>query len=265
MLSFKLLPTAERTSSTVASNNYVFKRSLKAYDMLPLELSGHVLEIGSGCGYGLPYVSQSAQIVISLDKCERISQQLMNNLGNVVFMKCTLPPMTSLPSDHFDAIVCYQFIEHIREDITLLKDIRRVLKPNGRLYLSTPNALMTLSRNPWHIREYTPQQLKDVIEEAGLTLKKDLGVFGSKKVMTYYDQNKEHLKNLRRFDIFNIEQKGSSAVWRGMYDLMNYLNRIALKHRHKSVNDDINLEDFEIMPVNKTALDLLYVCTKTDV
>lgn len=262
MLQFKLLPTAERTSSTVASNNYVFQRSLKAYDMLPYVLSGQVLEIGSGCGYGLPYLSQSADMVISLDKCERISRQVMDNLGNIVFMKYTLPPLLSLPSNHFDAIVCYQFIEHIREDVTLLKDILRVLKPNGRLYLSTPNSMMTLSRNPWHIREYTPLQLKHVVEKSGFTIQRDLGVFGNEKVMTYYRQNKQQLEKLRRFDIFNIEKKGDSAIWRGMYDLMNYLNRVALKHRSHSVNDNINLDDFQIRQVNDEALDLLYICTK---
>lgn len=258
----QLIPTAERTSAAQSCNNYVYMRSLKAYDMLSYECNGHVLEIGSGSGYGLPYISKSADIVISIDKSQQIPLETLNQLGNVVFVKHTLPCMRCFPSDHFDSIVCYQFIEHIAEDKSFLSEIHRVLKPGGKLYISTPNAKMTLTRNPWHVREYTCKEFNTLLSELGLKPEKDLGVFGNEKVMSYYEQNRKNLERLRKYDILKIEERSNSILWKWAYDGLNHMNRIALKYRRDSVNDDISIEDFTIAKANDQALDLLYICRK---
>lgn len=42
-------------------------------------------------------------------------------------------------SNYFDVVVIYHVIEHISDPISIIKEIRRVLKPNGILLLGTPN------------------------------------------------------------------------------------------------------------------------------
>jgi 2-polyprenyl-3-methyl-5-hydroxy-6-metoxy-1,4-benzoquinol methylase len=80
--------------------------------------------------------------------------------NDIVFHKMEIPPLLNIESDSVDFVVTFQVIEHIQDDKFFLEDIHRVLKPGGTLLLTTPNKLMSLSRNPWHIREYTPIEMK---------------------------------------------------------------------------------------------------------
>lgn len=44
-----------------------------------------------------------------------------------------------IPENHFDAIVLWDVIEHLWEPKAVLKQMKRWLKPNGFIFLSTPN------------------------------------------------------------------------------------------------------------------------------
>jgi SAM-dependent methyltransferase len=48
--------------------------------------------------------------------------------------------------DEFDAVVCVEAIEHVENPFHLLRELRRVLRPGGRLILTTPNVLSLPSR-----------------------------------------------------------------------------------------------------------------------
>ena len=50
------------------------------------------------------------------------------------------PPPTALPlpDNAFDLVLCAETIEHVRDVQLLLSETRRVLRPGGRLALSTP-------------------------------------------------------------------------------------------------------------------------------
>src|SRR5690606_2276901 len=80
------------------------------------------------------------------------------------FQTAHIPPLSGIPSDTYDSLVSFQVIEHIADDRLFLQELHRVLKPGGQAIISTPNIHFSLSRNPWHIREYTPEQLKSLCE-----------------------------------------------------------------------------------------------------
>lgn len=48
------------------------------------------------------------------------------------------PNTTSLPSDSVDVVLCHQTLEHLLEPVAALREMARVLKPNGRLVLHVP-------------------------------------------------------------------------------------------------------------------------------
>ena len=64
---------------------------------------------------------------------------------------------------------------------------------------------MSLSRNPWHIREYSPKEMKDILKKY-FTKSQVNGVYGNDLVMKYYQKNKESVKRLHVliFLIYNI-------------------------------------------------------------
>jgi len=65
----------------------------------------------------------------------------------------------------FDAVVSFETIEHLADAHGLLAECRRILRPGGRLYLSTPNRTVTrlMPPNPFHVREFTDVEILEVV------------------------------------------------------------------------------------------------------
>jgi SAM-dependent methyltransferase len=63
----------------------------------------------------------------------------------------------------FDAMACIEGIEHIENPHLLAREANRILKPGGRLYVSTPNVLSIRSRLSYLLRGY-PDQFHYMIE-----------------------------------------------------------------------------------------------------
>jgi 2-polyprenyl-3-methyl-5-hydroxy-6-metoxy-1,4-benzoquinol methylase len=49
--------------------------------------------------------------------------------------------LKEIPNHFFDAVVCFDVIEHVGDPQKILKNIHQKLKPNGLLFLTTPNRL----------------------------------------------------------------------------------------------------------------------------
>ncbi len=60
-------------------------------------------------------------------------------LGNVHLMAWDITTAFPFPDEHFDAVLFLDVIEHIHPRVDVLREIRRVLKPEGRLLVSGPN------------------------------------------------------------------------------------------------------------------------------
>ena len=101
--------------------------------------TGHrVLDVGCSSGYlARPLMERGNTIVgLELDPdaareaeayCERVL------VGDVETMELPLEPGT------FDVVLCGDVVEHLREPVAALVRLRPLLKPGGRLVLSTPN------------------------------------------------------------------------------------------------------------------------------
>lgn len=78
-------------------------------------------------------------------------------------------PATDLKFDDssFDSILCTQVLEHVYDHHTVIKEIHRVLKPNGHIILTVPFA-WELHEEPYDYFRFTKHALKNLFEEAGL-------------------------------------------------------------------------------------------------
>jgi hypothetical protein len=117
---------------------------------------------------------------------------------------------------------------------------------------------MTLSRNPWHIREYTPEELEAL---AGSVFKKVKikGVAGNEKVMAYYEQNKRSVEHLMKWDIFNLQYRLPAAFLKIPYEILNRINRNKLKTGNDTLVRDIVYKDYLITDNVEEALDLFCI------
>ena len=186
--------TAERVSRE-ASDNFVFQRSLLAYHAAAERIAGDVLEIGTGSGYGIEVVAPHARRFTTIDK--HIPPQELLARTDVAFRQAVVPPLPFADAS-FDWVITFQVIEHIRRDGEFVREIHRVLRPGGQLIVTTPNAPMSLTRNPWHVREYTAGELRTLLGESFAAVE-TLGVFGNAKAMAYYEENRRSVQRLLRF------------------------------------------------------------------
>lgn len=93
---------------------------------------------------------------------------------------CVLVDHFAYPTAQFDAIIAFEVIEHVVNDVEFLLAVNRRLKVNGVFFLSTPNttawALARLSSpdgmpppTDWyvHVRSHSPRTLWRLLRECG--------------------------------------------------------------------------------------------------
>ena len=251
------LHTAERVSARDVSDNYVFQRSILAYHKTSELVQGRVLEIGTGMGYGVEIVAPSAEEFITIDKSKAYEAEFPQNAK---FEQMTAPPL-KFESESFDYVISVQVIEHIKRDKEFVKEVARVLKKGGSFIVSTPNAPMSLTRNPWHIREYEAQELSDLLSAEFQSVEM-YGVNGNEKIMAYYEQNRKGVERITRFDVLDLQHRLPRWMLQIPYDILNRINRRKLLKGNQELTTSIKMEDYSIGEVQKESFDLYFVAKK---
>lgn len=247
--------TTEITSESIPSDNPIHQRLLKAYVLAADHVYGDLLEVGCGEGRGIDLILPKAKSYTALDKIEPIIASLKKKYPSGKFISGNIPPFSQLQDNSFDRVFSFQVIEHIDNDRLFLKEIHRVLKPGGEAFLTTPNRPKSLSRNPWHVREYTAEELaslaKEFFEEVEMK-----GIAGNDKIMTYYHRNKNSVDRMMRWDILNLQHKLPAWMLRFPYELLNRRNRNKLKTMADELVMSIRHEDYLVTDQSEEALDL---------
>ena len=253
--------TTEITSEEIASDNPIHQRLFKAYVVAQDYVHGHVLEVGCGEGRGVSLLMEKASSFTAVDKINEAIQTLQARYPSGTFLQMNIPPLSALHDNTYDCVVSFQVIEHIKNDFLYLQEIHRVLKPGGIALLTTPNRSQSLSRNPWHEREYLPGELTDLAGKifAEVTTK---GITGNEKVMRYHAQNKQSVQRITKWDIFNLQYRLPAALLRLPYELLNRFNRNRLQHANNSLVSDIRHTDYLVVDDATQALDLLVIVRK---
>lgn len=253
--------TTEITSEEIASDNPIHQRLFKAYIIAKNYINGDVLEVGCGEGRGVSLLMQHAKTFTAVDKLTEVIESLQSKYPSGKFLSMNIPPLKELQDNTYDSIVSFQVIEHIQDDALFLKEIHRVLKPGGVALLTTPNRKMSLTRNPWHIREYLPNELKSLAGKffANVEMK---GITGNSKVMDYYEQNKKSVQRITRFDIFNLQYNLPASILRVPYEILNRWNRNKLQSGNSNLVTNIHHEDYVVVDDATSALDLLLIVRK---
>jgi SAM-dependent methyltransferase len=78
---------------------------------------------------------------------------------------------TQLPSSTFDKVICNESFHHFGKPEKMLADIRRILKPGGRLYIrDSLRKRRTHQQNHFH---YTLREMKEIIKRSGFKVSED--------------------------------------------------------------------------------------------
>jgi SAM-dependent methyltransferase len=146
---------------------------------LPFVKNKSVLDIACGTGYGLVFLGSEAAAVTGVDIDLEAAKLARAESGERACV--LLGDGTNLPfaGETFDIVTSFETLEHLYQREEFLSELKRVLKKDGALILSTPNAYYTKPVNgkpfnPFHIFEYTPEELRAELEKH-FSLEKFLG------------------------------------------------------------------------------------------
>lgn len=253
--------SSEVNSSDIPSDNPIFQRTKKAYELAAENVLGRVLEVGCGEGYGIPILLKNSTSYVGIDKNAFLLSKLKKQeWSNVEFQQKCVPPLDGIEDSSFDTIICFQVIEHIEEAAQMVDEIERVLKPGGKLYLTTPNALKSVSRNPWHVREYEATELVSLISRIGpVSLS---GIVPNGKALRYYELSNSSTKGIVKLDLLNFSGWMPAPLLYLPYEILNRFHRNRLQRRYPQLVEEIDSSDYLSSGYKSDCLDLFAVATK---
>lgn len=140
-----------------------------------LEKTNNCLELGCASGYFLATIKDHVDSVSGIET-HVLLKEYCNNIGIHTFNS-----LEECEEEKFDRVFMFFLLEHIGDPINFLRAVKRVLKPQGKLFIVVPNiddALMKLYDipafksfyfTPAHQFYYSKDTLSRVINLAGMT------------------------------------------------------------------------------------------------
>jgi ubiquinone/menaquinone biosynthesis C-methylase UbiE len=148
-----------------------------------------VVDIGCGIGRVARYMAPHCKVLWAVDvsaEMLKMAGERLSDQHNVSFARCTDTRIPDIADESVDFVYSVLVLQHLaREDAFLmLREIRRMLRPGGRAYLTFPNLLSDVylasfvtyaesgeaANNPVRARIYTPQEVERLLPAAGLTV-----------------------------------------------------------------------------------------------
>lgn len=166
---------------------------VEAAIVLNLPLGGTALEVGVGCGIYTHFLSRLGARVTALDNNPAFVVAVSGVGGVTAVLADATAPLTL---EEHDLVLCSEVLEHVPRaaSVATLRNLRRALKPGGRLILTTPQRFasvelvarllrfppaLALARAIYgsadelgHVNLLTERQLRAQLAQAGLAIER---------------------------------------------------------------------------------------------
>lgn len=144
---------------------YVLSPQFDIYEKVAEIVSGNVLDIGCGTGFGTHLLTRQADNVLGVDVDESAVNFARKAFSNhkIKFHSLDISASFAHESNPYDFITMIDVIEHIRNDREVVHNCTKLLKSGGKLICSTPNRLSRYRKSEYHVREYSPKELEGLL------------------------------------------------------------------------------------------------------
>jgi SAM-dependent methyltransferase len=149
-------------------------RALKAImdSLLPQKPAFRLLDVGCGAGNMIHHLSHYGQVKgIEIDPRP---VKMAHQRGYDVDQFDATQPMP-FDNNSFDAVTALDVIEHNQNDLAILADSYRVLKPGGFVIITVPALMWLWGHNDdinAHVRRYTAAELKQKLAQTGFSVRR---------------------------------------------------------------------------------------------
>ena len=156
----RFLPEVEGSIALEHFHRYLFARELVSEKA--------VLDIASGEGYGSAVLAEKASRVVGVDISREAVEHARkkyrkNNLEYLVGNCADIP----LPDASIDVIVSFETIEHHDQHEEMMSEMRRVLRPDGLVIISSPDKYNYSDvpgyNNPYHVKELYRHEFEELL------------------------------------------------------------------------------------------------------
>lgn len=227
--------------------NVTFQQSLFAYQAVRERAVGRrVLDVGSGEGYGSAYLAEAAKEVVGLDYSARANREAGERypLPNLHFVTADIFDLpASLKEQRFDLVCSFQVIEHMRDQDRFLEVLGGLLSPGGTAAISTLNRLRFTAFNPFHVREFSPTELEEIMKRhfRKVTM---LGVFGDEKILAYRSAKQKLGERITRLDVFQARRWMPNGLLRLVYGFLGGGVKALSYAQHRTLVDHVDHTNF---------------------
>jgi len=128
-----------------------------------------VLDAGCGSGYGSYILSKHGQAKkiygIDISKESISYAKEYYQYKNINFKLGDIKKLKKTKDKSIDITTAFEVIEHIYKQNEFLQQIKRVLKKNGLLIVSTPNKYNYPKGNKFHVKELYPEEFLQLLKK----------------------------------------------------------------------------------------------------
>ncbi len=166
-----------------------FGKRLEQIDKLQRGKKGKLLDIGCAFGHFLEIAKNGGWDVVGLDISSYAVKKIAKKGIKAIASELS---KAKFSSGYFDVVTIFQTIEHDPDPVSLLGEIYRVLKPGGKLLLTTPDQKGVLPKflgRKWHgwnveahLYWFDKKSLKFVLKKTGfkkIKIEKDIPIWSS--------------------------------------------------------------------------------------
>ena len=205
-----------------------------------------VLDVASGEGYGSAILAEVALSVIGVEIDERAVEHSREAYPreNLRFLQGSAIDLP-LEKASVDAVVSFETLEHIREHDRFVAEVRRVLRPGGLFFVSTPDRLVYSAQgenpNPYHLLELTEPELKSLLRDnfKNIVILRQRAILGS---LIATSESSGHWRSFERRDHYHIEASNGLARF-------PYLLGIASDSEFQRINSSVYIDRHSVYSV----------------
>ena len=141
---------------------YMLSPQFDIYEQVAKKVFGKVIDVGCGTGFGTHILTRNADFVLGLDIEEAAIRFAKRSFSNckIKFDDFDITASYTYEPYPYDFIVMIDVIEHIENDSEAIRNCTKLLKNAGTFICSTPNRLSRYRKSEYHVREYSPNELR---------------------------------------------------------------------------------------------------------